>query len=589
MPAGGRIAGPRGSSVRKERAMRRLSLVPVAALVLFLAGASLAPAQVDREAIEEVLEQVEGIRNLRADPGVPVDYLDQDQLRERMISDFEEENPEEEIRTASEIMVMLGFMEPDLDLYQLYIDLYTEQVAGFYDPEEDRMFLISEDQSMSAMDRYILAHELTHYLQDSNFDLMRPPFHDPDDAAEETDDDASFAATCLVEGDAMITSEEWLTRFLDLSDMREMQQESGEFSTEVLDSAPEYVRDALLFPYEEGLSFVRYIHGKGGYASVDRAFREPPASTEQIYHPQKYLDGEKPVPVELEDMAESLGQGWELAYDNVLGEFDVYELFKPYLDDDEASEAAAGWGGNKYHYYRDGGGERLLVQAYSWDSEGDAEEFIEAFAGYLEGRFGKELAKGEARGAWTTWSAGEYLLALKKDGMRVYLLQSTDEGPLQVAMSGLGEGGEEVEEGLLEKARDDEVEEAKRAIGWIIVAGVAVLLFAGIVLIVIMFILLRRPSTPPGTPPYGGYGGYGPVQPGGTYGPGYGPYVHPPGPPGPYLPVPPPGGMAPGGAPAVPPVAPAAPEGASTEPPAETPEPPAPPGGPQAPPPPGDA
>lgn len=575
-------------------------MITVAVLALLLAGSVLAPAQVERATIEEVLDQVEGIRGLRADPGVPVDYLNQDQLRQRMISDFEEENPEEEIRTASEIMVMLGFMEPDLDLYKLYIDLYTEQVAGFYDPEEKRLFLISEEQGMSAMDRYILAHELTHYLQDSNFDLMRPPFHDPEDAAEETDDDAAFAATCLVEGDAMITSESWLSRYFDLSDLREMQQESGEFSTDVLDSAPEYIRDALMFPYEEGLAFVRYIHRKGGYAAVDRAFREPPDSTEQIYHPQKYLDGEKPVPVDLADMSGSLGAGWEQAYDNVLGEFDYYELFKPYMDEDEAAEAAAGWGGNKYHYYRNGSGERLLVQGCAWDSAADAEEFIAAFVRYLDGRFGKELAKGEARGAWATWSAGEYMLALKKDGTRVYLLQATGEGPLQAAIVALGEGGDEIGDGLLEKTKGEEKKETERDIGWIVIAGVAALFVVGIALIVVMFVLLRRPPAPPGTPPYGGYGGYGGPggygpggygvyggygmsgtgRQGGPYGPGYGPHVYPPRFAVPYVPGPPsppaPGEVTPGGGPDAPPGS--APTVQPGEPPPEPPEPPEPPG-----------
>ncbi|MDI7252858.1 MAG: hypothetical protein QME89_09920, partial [Actinomycetota bacterium] len=300
-------------------------------VLALLAGTVSASAQVDRSAIDVVLSQVEGIRDLSADPGVPVDYLSQDQLRERMLQDFEEENPEEDIRTASEIMVMLGFIEPDLDLYQLYIDLYTEQIAGFYDPEENRMFLISEDQDMGAMDRYILAHELTHYLQDSNFDLRRPPFYDPPEAEEVTDDDASFAATCLVEGDAMLTSQLWLYRYMDASDMLEMQRESGEFSTEVLDSAPEYVRDGLLFPYEEGQDFVRYLHARGGFRRVNEAFRRPPKSTEQIYHPEKYLAGEDPVPLELADLGGDLGEEWELAYDNVLGEFDVFELFKPFL------------------------------------------------------------------------------------------------------------------------------------------------------------------------------------------------------------------------------------------------------------------
>lgn len=518
--------------------MRMRFLLLTGLVLALLAGTVSASAQVDRSAIDVVLSQVEGIRDLSADPGVPVDYLSQDQLRERMLQDFEEENPEEDIRTASEIMVMLGFIEPDLDLYQLYIDLYTEQIAGFYDPEENRMFLISEDQDMGAMDRYILAHELTHYLQDSNFDLRRPPFYDPPEAEEVTDDDASFAATCLVEGDAMLTSQLWLYRYMDASDMLEMQRESGEFSTEVLDSAPEYVRDGLLFPYEEGQDFVRYLHARGGFRRVNEAFRRPPKSTEQIYHPEKYLAGEDPVPLELADLGGDLGEEWELAYDNVLGEFDVFELFKPFLREGVAEEAAAGWGGNIYHYYRDGNGGKLLVQLYAWDSERDAEEFISAYSDYLAKRFGKDLEEGEAKGAWRTWTGGGYLHALKKEGVDVYVVQSTDEGPFEAALAGLGESGEELSKELVEGEAEPEGE--VRDFGWLVIAGVAGLFFLGIVLIIVMFILLRRPSGGPGGPATGGY------RPGPYAGP---PHV-PPGPrmdrstpgaaPGPSLPKPPP-------------------------------------------------
>ena len=517
--------------------MKRFSLAGAAFLVLVCLGTGLVLAQVDRAGVEEVLGQVERIRGLQAPPDISVEYLSQDELRERMIQDFEEENPEEEIRTAAEIMVMLGLIEPDLDLYQLYIDLYTEQVAGFYDPEEKELFLISEDRSLSALDRYVLSHELTHYLQDRNFDLTRPPFHDPDEAEEETDDDASFAALCLVEGDAMITAEKWLQENATPSDLVEMRRESGEFSSEVLDSAPGYVRDGLLFPYEEGTSFVRRLYRSGGFRSIDQAFRDPPSSTEQIYHPEKYLAREDPVPVELPDMSGELGPDWELAYDNVLGEFDVYEFFMSSLGEDRAREAAAGWGGNKYHYYREAGGGKLLVQLYAWDSEEDASQFVSAVAADLEKRFRNRLKEEEGRGAWTAWSARDYHWALKKEGLEVYLLQATGRDVLEAAMAALGESGEDIGEELRESGEEEEL----RDYGWLVIAGVVPLLALGIVLVVVIFMLTRHPPYAPGWPPYAGHG----PRHGGSYpgAPGGSPWYPPP----PHGFVPPPGTPPPAG------------------------------------------
>lgn len=500
----------------------RLAIV-LAVLALFV-SAPFALAQGTRTQIEEVFEQTEAIRRLQASPDIKVNFLARDQLEERMLEDFEKDNPEEEMKDAEEIMEMLGFIDPDLDLKEFYVALLTEQIAGFYDPEDDGLYLISEEQeSMSVMDRYTLSHEFVHYLQDANFDLMRPPFHDPEDVEIKTDDDASFAATCLVEGDAMIASEFWLTEYVDVSEMLEMQLESGDYSSEVLDSAPDYIRDGLLFPYEEGTEFARYIHKRGGFSAVDAAYSNPPTTTEQIYHPEKYLAGEGGVEVELEDLSPALGDGFELDYDNVLGEFDVYELLKPYMRESNAARAAEGWGGNRYHYYSNADGEKVLVQEYAWDSEKDAQEFVAAFLKYVEGRFGKKAEEGGSSGAWRTWKTKDYFLGIKIAGDRTWLAQATAEAPFDEALAALGEEGDPIEEGVLEG--EEEGAGTEKDLTWLVLTIVIGLLVLGLALVVAMLVLYRRPPKPP-------------VPPAGTHG---GPYYYPPQPPPPMNVPPPPG------------------------------------------------
>ncbi len=517
--------------------MRRILAACV--LALFVVALSPLPAltQADQAEIAEVLAQVESIRGLDASPDIQANYLNREELEERMLEDFEEDNPEEEIKDAESIMVMLGFVEPDLDLEEFYIDLLTEQIAGFYDPEDNGLYLISETQSMSAMDRYTLSHEFVHYLQDENFDLMRPPFSDPEGSEVETDDDASFAATCLIEGDAVLTSELWLTKYMDAEDMMDMYAESEEYSSKILDSAPEYIYESLLFPYVEGLEFVRYIHDEGGFDAVDRAFREPPSSTEQIYHPEKYLKGEKPVEVELEDISPQLGGGWELDYDNVLGEFDVYQLFNPYFNDrDDVEDAAAGWGGNRYHYYSNGDDEELLVQAYAWDTEKDAQEFAAAYTQYLKYRFEDELEKEQPVGSWMIWSTDDYLLGLKRDGMSTHLVQATVGEPFDTAIAALGEKGDVIDEKALE-VESGKTGEEETNLSWLIIALVVGLLVLGIILVIVMLVMFRRPPAPPAQPPAGAQGPYY-YPPGG----GGGGYAVPPGGdmPGVQAPLPPP-------------------------------------------------
>ncbi|MBN2028107.1 MAG: hypothetical protein JW854_15265 [Actinobacteria bacterium] len=561
--------------------MRRILVALVLALVIVALPLSLALAQSNQEVIDDVFVETESIRGLEADPNIPVNYLTRAELEERMLEDFAEENPEEDIQDAEDIMVLLGFIEPDLDLEEFYIALLTEQIAGFYDPEDDSLYLVSESQSMSAMDQYTLSHEFVHYLQDQNFDLMRPPFHDPDDVAEETDDDASFAATCLVEGDAVIASEYWLLKYVSADDLLDMQLESGDYSTEVLDSAPDYIYDSLLFPYLEGADFARYIHDRSdGFDAIDKAFSEPPTTTEQIYHPEKYLDGEGAVEVQLDDMSSELGSGWELDYDNVLGEFDVYELFQPYLSGNATEDAAEGWGGNRYHYYSDPDGDKLLVQAYAWDSEKDAQEFLSAYVQYIQDRFEDEAEKGSPIGAWMAWSTDEYTFGLKRDGDNTYILQATSDEPFQAAIASLGEEGDAIDEGAIETEKKSATSEETDLSG-VIIAVVIGLLVLGIILVIVMLVMYRRPPAPPGQTPMGGHGPYqyppgggsgvytGP-QSGGTYGtkPPPPPSVQPPPPPPSTVP-PPPGGVAPPQGSAAPPQ-----PGSTAAPPGEEPPPP---------------
>lgn len=526
--------------------MRKILAAAVLAVVLAGFPLSLAAAQGNQAEVDELLATTSEVRGLHADPNVKVNFLSTSELEKKMIEDFAEETPEEEILDAQDIMVMLGLIPEGLDLKQLYIDLYTEQIAGFYDPDDGSLYLISEDQSMHAMDRYILAHELTHYLQDENFDLSRPPFDDPEDAEDETDDDASFAATCLVEGDASITAELWMVKNLDAEDMMEMYRRSGDYSTEIYDSSPQYIQDSLMFPYQEGKAFVEYLYDDGGFKAVDEAYGKPPTTTEQIYHPEKYSKGEGAVTVTLPDLAGEFGEGWELSCDNVLGEFDVYELFKPYFSARTCKEAAEGWGGNRYHFYRGGDGGKLLVQEYAWDSEEDAGEFASAYVDYLEERFGGELKEEEGRGAWKTWSTDDYGLALKKDGLETCLVQADAGGPLGQALAALGEEGEAIEKEALETEEAEKEEE--KDYSWVVIGGVIGLLILGLAIMVTMLVLYHRSPRPPSGPagtaggPYrypGGASGYG----GPGYGsPGYGGPVGPgaAGRPGGPIPPPPP-------------------------------------------------
>ena len=524
--------------------MRKFFVVGVLVMAIMALSFSLALAQADQAVVDEVLDRTESIRELTASAEIPVRLMTREELGQYFQEEFYDDWPEEELKTFEELLVLFGWMEEGLDIRQILLDMYSEAILGFYDTEEEELVLISDDGEMNAFDRANLAHELTHYLQDQNFDLERPPFHEPDDVEEETDDDASLAAMSLVEGDAVITENSYIEEFEGEDYWIDMFEESTDMDIDFLNEVPTYIIDGLYFPYEEGLDFVTYLYKEGGYEAVDEAYANPPTTSEQILHPQKYIDGEGASDVELADISSELGSGWILDYDNVLGEFDVYELFLPYLSGNATEKASEGWGGNNYHYYKNDTGEKLLVQSYAWDSKEDAEEFVSGYAMYVQERFEGELEEDDPIGVWITWSTDDYRIGLKLDGNETYVVQDTADVPFEAALSELGEDGDVIDERILNLLVDTD-EETDLSVA--IISLVIGLLVLGLVLIVVMFVLYRRPPTPPSQLPGGPYG-YG-----GGPGPGAVPWTGgqapppPPSQPPPQSPsaVPPPGGAPP--------------------------------------------
>ncbi len=122
-----------------------------------------------------------------------------------------------------------------------------------------------------------------------------------------------------------------------------------------------YLEANLLFPYTNGLDFVTTIKKRGGWEAVDAAYRKPPESTEQVMHPEKYLAGEAPAPVQTPDLARIAGPGWETTFENVMGEFDVVEMLQAGIPASRARRAAAGWGGGAISFAEGPEGKTLMA------------------------------------------------------------------------------------------------------------------------------------------------------------------------------------------------------------------------------------
>ncbi|HWR66323.1 MAG TPA: hypothetical protein VN364_09410 [Bellilinea sp.] len=348
------------------------------------------PAAVARQ-MDQIEDEVARARGLDQPPTVDRNLLTTDELRQQVESDFFKDYNAQEIEDDTRVLAALGLIEPGYDLYSLYLDLYTEQIAGYYDLETDEMFVVL-DQDFKGPQRSTYAHEYTHALQEYNHNVR-----DGMDYTEEyceTDSEYCAALQALIEGDASLTEQSWLYLYGTDQDRQEIDDYYQNNDLSIFDSAPAFLQEDFIFPYLQGVDFALALFEKGGFAQIDQAYTDPPVSTEQILHPERYPD-DKPVPVTLPDLTDTLGRELREIDRGVMGEWYTYLILARGADptfqlaDDLAAVAAEGWGGDAYAVYWDeAAGQPLVVLLTTWETSAEADEYSAAFQDYATARWG---------------------------------------------------------------------------------------------------------------------------------------------------------------------------------------------------------
>lgn len=299
-----------------------------------------------------------------------------DKLRERLAKEFSKE----EVRVESGILKRLGLLPENIDYEKTLFEMLAEQVAGFYDPYVRTLYIA--DWLPIELQRPALAHEIEHALQDQYFDLRK--FSAP----LKEEGDRQLARSAVVEGDGTAVMLEYSRRNTpgdttrvpaDIGRLGKQMMQLSMSSTPAFQKAPAALRETLVFPYAAGLEFVISrrqgfdVSAKGAFARVDELFRNPPDSTEQVLHPEKYEAREPPVRITAAPLT-TLAPQIEVRRD-VLGE-QVYKLwFDSLLPESQAIEAAAGWGGDRLVAYQaNAEGLPALIMLSAWDSDKDAIE-----------------------------------------------------------------------------------------------------------------------------------------------------------------------------------------------------------------------
>src|SRR5258708_1568660 len=370
-------------------------------LVLFLGGAvvdaqeaAAAPSSTDSKpatdaefiaAADEVLGQMSQITGLKRLTPLKNSLRAREEIRAYVIKQMnEEKNPAE--RYADERSAeAFGLLPKGFDLDAFMVNVLTEQVEGLYDPK-NREFYIA-DWSPLADQRMVMAHELTHALQDQHFQIEAWV------RAARPNEDAELARDAVLEGSAMAAMVDYLTfssgrSLKDLPDFDPGMLIGDLGSTPTLQKAPPFLKDTLIFPYIGGLSFSAAILKNKGWAALPGVFETPPVSTQQILHPALYRSGKIPTTVALPRLEKLFGGNWSKLDENIMGEYGWKEVLKQFLDDDRAKTLAAAWDGDRYVVFEEKQTKKLiLVTRLHLDSEEHAVRFFGQYSEALEKKY----------------------------------------------------------------------------------------------------------------------------------------------------------------------------------------------------------
>ena len=364
--------------------------------------------------VRTLANEVEEVRELTfARPVRPV-FLGDEAIRRRIRQLFLEDYTPEIADRESRILTALGAVPRDLNLVEARARALTSAVAGFYVPETGELVVRASDEELGPLEWVTLVHELQHALADQRLALPVP--EEPRPGRE----DADLAALAVVEGDATLTMQRY-------SSSLPFEEQLGLFDIEAIAEAeaglagfPYFLEQELLFPYEDGLAFVCELYDAGGWAAVDRAYRQPPTTTAQVLFPERYARGV--LAVDPED-TRRLAAPWRLRGTHEFGAAMLQWLLEaPGGDPGRAVAdpiaAADAWAGGEVRLWTRG--EASAVGLALSEREGD-EVLCSAVSDWYAAAFPGATAEGSAtgRGLVLDGSSQDAALVCQEDSVRL--------------------------------------------------------------------------------------------------------------------------------------------------------------------------
>jgi hypothetical protein len=363
------------------------------------------------------------------------------------------------LRRSELVLKKFGLLPRDFDLQTFLVKLLREEVAGYYDPKTKTVNLL--DWVPIAEQEPVMAHELTHALQDQSFGLQKWMKKGDKDLGEIKkdptpedieNDEIDNAREAVLEGQAQAMMMQYaiaptgrsITSSPELLALMEEETLTGTPGTSVFNAAPIFLKESLTFPYSYGMEFVIKVLQKDG---KQRAFagvlQDPPHTTRQIMEPDKYLAGEKIEPMRIPDFKHDF-KDYQKFDIGAMGEFDVDVLMQQYVGKDVAKKIYPAWRGGYYYAARpksDPSAPLSLLYVSRWSDAAKAAQFAAIYSHYLKQRYKKveetedPQSKPQANTAEATldkltgrhtWTTEEGAVVIETQGDTVFIAESLD-------------------------------------------------------------------------------------------------------------------------------------------------------------------
>jgi hypothetical protein len=338
------------------------------------------------QAADDVLAQMSEILHLPIREPLKKTLRSKDEIRAYLVREENTDETPEQRYADTKALEAFGLIPEGFPLDSFMLDILTDQIAGLYDPKAKEFYIA--DWIPIEQQREVMAHELTHALEDQSFHI------DTWIKAARPNSDGELARQAVSEGTALAAMLDYALRAQKIS-VRDLPDvgiliRSGA-ATEMdkdpkLQRAPPYIRDSLLFPYLAGTDFSQqFLKAHSGWQDLRILFDRPPLSSQQIMHPELYLKGVAPENVSLPVWRGIVPASWKLLDENVVGEFALKEVLKQFTDEKAATNLAGAWAGDRYAVFEDTETKQTsLVFLLNLDNTDDMARFFGRYSELLE-------------------------------------------------------------------------------------------------------------------------------------------------------------------------------------------------------------